>query len=254
MLVAINSCWKVPVGYFLINGILSQEKSNLVNICLSNVHEVGVTVKTLTFDGTSANFSMARCLGANLSFPNLVTFFPHPETKEKVHILLDAAHMIKLCRNTLSDLKVLYDKNDNAIQWKYFEQLVNYQNDIGLHARTKISQIHINIHKEKMKIRLAAQTFSMSVANALTFFSTSLNLKQFKQSESTIEFCKNINIFDFLSTRNFLSKSQYQKPLKHCNEGNNKLFIKESIEYLQISKCENQNKEKILILKITQKN
>ncbi len=46
MFVAINSCWKVPIAYFLINGISSQEKSNLVNICLSNVHEAGVIAKT----------------------------------------------------------------------------------------------------------------------------------------------------------------------------------------------------------------
>jgi len=46
MLVAINFCWKVPIAYFLINDISSQEKLNLVNICLSNIHEVGVIVKT----------------------------------------------------------------------------------------------------------------------------------------------------------------------------------------------------------------
>jgi len=120
---------------------------------------------------------MARCLGANLSFTNLITFFQHPETKEKVHILLDAAHMLKLCRNTLGDWKTINDGNDKAIQWKYFEELVSYQDKIGLHAETKIRSRHIIYHKEKMKVRLAAQTFSMSETNALTFCSTILNLK-----------------------------------------------------------------------------
>lgn len=82
-----------------------------------------------------------------------------------------------------------------------------------------------------MKVRLVAQTFSMSVANASTFCSTTLNLKQFNNSETTIQFCNTINnIFDFLNTRNFLSKSEYQKPLKKSNEENKiKLFIKNSI-------------------------
>lgn len=119
---------------------------------------------------------MARCLGANLSFTNLITFIQHPETNEKVYILLDATHMLKLCRNTLGDWKTIYDGNDKVIQWKYFEELVSYQDRIGLHAGTKISNCsrHISYHKEKTKVRLAAQTFSMSVANALTFCSTIL--------------------------------------------------------------------------------
>jgi len=139
-------------------------------------------------------------------------------------------------------------------QWKYFEELVNYQDRIGLHAGIKIRSRHISYHKEKMKVRLAAQTFSMSVANALTFCSTTLNLEQFKDSETTVQFCKTINnIFDFLNTRNFLSKSEYQKPLKSSNEEKIKLFIKNSIEYLQSLKCENKNKEKILLVKSQRK-
>jgi len=70
----------------------------------------------------------------------------------------------------------------------------------------------------------------MSVTNALIFCSITLNLNQFNNSETTITFCKTINnIFDFLNTRNFLSKSEYQKPLKSSDEGTSKLFIKDSI-------------------------
>jgi len=67
-----------------------------VNTVLSFVHDTNVTVKTLTFDGTAANLSMATNLGAQLSFPDLKPYFEHPETKQKVHLFLDPAHMIKL--------------------------------------------------------------------------------------------------------------------------------------------------------------
>jgi len=94
----------------------------------------------------------------------------------------------------------------------------------------------------------------MSVANALTLCSTTLNLEQFNDSETTVQFCKTINnIFDFLNSRNFLSKSEYQKPLKSSNEEEIMLFIKNSIEYLQSLKCENKNKEKILLVKSQRK-
>ncbi|KAF0693340.1 THAP-type domain-containing protein, partial [Aphis craccivora] len=54
MLVALNSNWKIPVAYFLINGISAEEKSNLVNKCLSNVYDTGAVVKSLTFDGAAS--------------------------------------------------------------------------------------------------------------------------------------------------------------------------------------------------------
>lgn len=58
--------------------------------------------------------------------------------------------------------------------------------------------------KEKMKVSLAAQTFSASVADALTLCKNE-SFEGFQDSDSTIEFCKKINdIFDFLNTRNFL--------------------------------------------------
>lgn len=78
MLVAINSNWKIPVAYFLVNVLNSQEKANLVCTVLSFVHDTGTCVKTLTFDGTAANMSMATNLGAQLSFPDLKPYFKHP--------------------------------------------------------------------------------------------------------------------------------------------------------------------------------
>lgn len=69
-----------------------------------------------------------------------------------------------------------------------------------------------------MKVSLAAHTLSSSVADAFAYCSNSLNLPQFENFEATIEFCKNINnVFNFLNTRNFLSKSPYKRPLYDTN-------------------------------------
>jgi len=60
LIVALNSNWKLPVGYFLINGITAKEKSNLVITCLRNLHDTGVIIKTFTFDGAASNLSMNK--------------------------------------------------------------------------------------------------------------------------------------------------------------------------------------------------
>jgi len=256
MLVSLNSNWKVPVGYFLINGIGSTEKANLVNACLDHLCDTEVIVKTLTFDGTVSNFSMAKCLGADFTLTNLKPFLKHPESETIVHIILDPAHMLKLCRNTLGDWKTIFDENMVPIKWKYFKQLVQIQEEIGLHLGTKIRKRHIKYHKEKMKVLLAAQTFSSSVSDALSYCSETLNLDVFKNCEATITLCQKINnIFDFLNTRNFLSKAPYKKPLRKANEDSIINFIHSSIKYLQNLYCVPPGKDEnvIPIIKSTRK-
>lgn len=128
------------------------------------MNDTGVIVKSLTFDGAASNISMVKILGANLSTKPL---FKHPNTQDDVHIFLDAARMLKLVRNTLGDWGTLYHQNGKSIEWDYLKKLVDLQEKGGLHLATKLRR-HIWYFKEKMKVSLGAQTFSASVADALT--------------------------------------------------------------------------------------
>lgn len=129
----INGRWKLPVGYFLINGLTGMQKSNLITMCLHLLHEAGVTVASLTFDGAATNITMANCLGADLSINSSKTYFPHPVTKQPIYILLDPPHMLKLIRNTLGTYKVMFDGNKNPIKWEYLEKIVEVQEREALH-------------------------------------------------------------------------------------------------------------------------
>jgi len=64
------------------------------------------------------NICMVKTFGANL--PTKPSF-KHPSTQEEVHIFLDAAHMLRLVRNTLGDWQTLYDQNGKSIEWDYFK-------------------------------------------------------------------------------------------------------------------------------------
>lgn len=94
MLVCINGAWKVPVGYFLLNGIIAEQKVNLVNICVQMAYEAGVRVVSLTSDGLRSNFSMVRLLGCNLEAVPMKTWFKHPGTDEKIYVFPDPCHML----------------------------------------------------------------------------------------------------------------------------------------------------------------
>jgi len=65
-----------------------------------------------------------------------------------------------------------------------------------------------------------------------------LKNKLFENAEATNEFCRRINnIFDLLNSRNFLSKSPFNKPLLSDNFLNLNIFIDESIDYLNGIQC-----------------
>ena len=56
MVVSHRSSLKVPVGYFLIDGLGSTERSEIVLQALSKLHSVGVNIVSLTCDGSIVSF------------------------------------------------------------------------------------------------------------------------------------------------------------------------------------------------------
>jgi len=63
MAVAINSSWKVPVGYFFIKSLTASERANILNTALKLIHETGAICRSVTFDGAAVNISMTNILG-----------------------------------------------------------------------------------------------------------------------------------------------------------------------------------------------
>lgn len=224
LVTSVNGNWKIPVGYFFIDGLSGTERANLVNMCLEFLHPSGVTITSITFDGAAANISMAKQLGANLTdFHNLITKFSHPITKEQVFIFFDICHMIKLIRNCLGELKVLTTKEGKLVKWEYLVSLVNFQNEEGLSAAAKLRNKHINFAKEKMRVKTATQVFSRSVSDALTFLEKDLEIDNFKGAEETATFCQLFNdVFDILNSRSKFAKYPYKRAL--CQETANIFF------------------------------
>ena len=100
MVVSINDKQKITAGYFLIHKINGSQKANLVTQCLILLHDVGIKIVALTFDGLGANIKMASDLGCDFSkLDKMVTTFSHPKSQEKIAVFLDPCHMLKLIRN-----------------------------------------------------------------------------------------------------------------------------------------------------------
>ena len=233
MAVSVNSSWKVPCGYFLVNGLTGAEKANLTKECITKLHEVGVKVVSFTCDGPTSHQSMLKLLGAKLSPDDMQAYFPHPcDPNTKIYIFLDACHMIKLVRNTTSDWRVLYDKDGNDIKWQFVVQLQELQETEGLHLANKLRPAHIKWKPQKMKVNLAAQALSSSVADALEYCEGKLKLPQFQGCGPTVQFIRVFDrLFDVLNSRNPLARN-FKAPIRRSNYQYTKKFLDEATEYI----------------------
>lgn len=126
MVSGIGSDFKIPIGYFLSNGLCSQEKSSLLDEAILKLTKIGVGVASITSDGASTNIPAYKELGAD--FENDKPYFQNKFKKgSKIYIVLDAPHMLKLARNVLSNKQVLYDGQDRKIEWRILKDLVSFQ-------------------------------------------------------------------------------------------------------------------------------
>ncbi len=118
LVTAMNSNWKLPIGYFLANGLSGRECANLITIALQKLPDVGVMVASTTCDRPSGHFAMTSSFRAKLSVCDMVPYFSHLcDDPLQVYALLDCVHMLKLVRNTFARLGVLFNKEGGRIEW-----------------------------------------------------------------------------------------------------------------------------------------
>jgi DNA transposase THAP9 len=235
MAVCLNERWKIPCSYYLIDSLTGSERAELTRKCLVKLYEIGVRVETFTFDGASSNITMANALGANLSsgVDNLKTSFSHPsDAKREVSVFLDVCHMMKLVRNCLADKGSIVDGDGNIIQWKYISELEKLQSTEGLRLGNKLTKAHIAWYNQKMKVKLAAQALSTSVADALDFCEQKLKLPQFSGAGPTASFIRIFDrLFDILNSRSPVSRS-FKAPLRINNEFLWRPFLEKARKYI----------------------
>lgn len=223
MLVCSNENWKLPIGYFFVDGLTAECRANLIKIALSNSWQVGVDVVALTFDGCPSNISAANLLGCHLDDINtLKTTFQHPSCDKKVAVFLDPCHMLKLVRNTFESKRVLFDSEGKEIQWKLLENLLSLQTNETLNFANKLSARHINFRNQIMKVKLATQLLSKSVATAIKLCEEILVSSRFVNTDPTVKFIENFNnIFDIMNSRK-RERFGFKKPI--CRENKDDIF------------------------------
>lgn len=243
VLVCLNESWKIPVAYFFVKSLSSQTRANLMTTCLSKCHDSGVDVVAITFDGCASNLGAASLLGCSFSTPsNIKTTFKHPDSDKKVAVFLDPCHMIKLVRNTFESKKIIFNPDGKLIKWQLIVNLNRLQKSAGLNFANKLSNRHIAFRNEVMKVKLATQLLSRSIARALELCDQLSLAPNITNTEPTVEFINIFNdLFDVLNSR-ASGEYGYKRPLCSQNQANVLHFLEQAKSYILSLKIYNKSR------------
>lgn len=194
MVRGIASSWKQPFGYFFYKtSPTSVELKDILFESIRRLSVVGLNVLGVVSDQGSNFYSLVRNL-LKLSEENPVF---KVDEKELVYIF-DVPHLIKSMRNNFYAYKFIF--NGKETSKVYLEKMYTSDKEKNYRLAPKLSNDHIFPNNfQKMKVKLATQVFSHSVAVALFTYIDFGILP--KEATPTAEFIENINIlFDLLNS------------------------------------------------------
>lgn len=186
MISGVNEFFQISVSYYFIRSLGAYDRENILMEVIKELTEkTGIRISSVTFDGYASNATMCELLGADLN-KELKPNFLNPYDGKLINIILDPSHAEKLVRSTLESPKILYDGDNNKIEWNYFVQLYKYSQENNFGLAHKISKRHIEFHSRKMCVRTAVELLSNSTANSLEFLMQQ-NIPEFSNASATIK-------------------------------------------------------------------
>ena len=203
--VAVNSSWKLPIGFFFTNSATSEDLANLTRLAITYLNETGAILISVTMDNAASNISMIHKLGGSISDASKLKCSIQEKNILQIPILviLDPSHILKLVRNALHDCSIIYSPDFSPAKWSHISALHNFQKEAGLHFANKLTEKHINFSGQKMKVNLAAQVLSRSVAGGLQYAEENLDDAAFHHTSGTCKYLQTFDIlFDRMNSRN----------------------------------------------------
>lgn len=108
-----------------------------------------------------------RGLHTELNISETKPYFENPSTKEKVFVLADVPHLLKLIRNNFVDHGFLID--NKLIKKEIVEQAINATSGSDLKITHKITLDQLNVAgPQRQKVKYAAKLLSHTMSSAIS--------------------------------------------------------------------------------------
>jgi hypothetical protein len=154
--------WKQAVGFVLTGSTCKTDLlRNLICQCLDHLQSVGLNVKVVISDQGSNFQSVTKTLGVTVNTP----FFEH---KGKTYLyMFDPPHLLKSIRNNLFKYSILFGDSKMA-KWSDITTFFARDEQQKYRLAPKLTKKHVELPAfSKMKVKLASQVFSRTVAAGL---------------------------------------------------------------------------------------
>lgn len=238
MINGLNKPISLPFAHHFINTLNKEEKAELLESVIAAISETNAIILNITCDGLPTNFAMFELLGASFKLNDIRPYIMNPVTDKKIYTMLDPCHMLKLVRNCLMNRGIIHDGEDHAIKWNHFEKLEDARVSKGF-VQHKLNKTHIECERNKMNVKLAAQTLSRSVAKAMESLMEAKK-PHFQDCIGTIKFTRLFNdLFDVLNTgfRDLLENyenNKFKVPLSPATAEIVLPFLDQAIDYIKL--------------------
>ena len=158
--------WKQPLGFFLSAGPTTAEVlENLLMQCIAKLQAAGFVVAATVCDMGTTNQELYSRLGVK---PEEPTFVCGGKT---VTALFDVPHLFKCIRNGLYKYDVEVD--GKLLSWQHIKAFYDLDSARPLRFAPKLKRSHLVLKPfKKMKVKLATQVMSRTVASGMTLYSS----------------------------------------------------------------------------------
>lgn len=222
--------------YASAKGISGQNLVNLINDNIKLLDTIGFQIQATVCDQGSNNRKAYTLLGVTDETP----YFKLGGEERKIYATFDTPHLIKSIRNNLMQSQM--ETPDGTVSWNVIKEIYESEKNSSTKLCPKLTYRHIYPNTfEKMRVTLATQVFSRTVAAAIR---TRHELQKFtveneKYALATANFCEKIDkLFDNLNSKTLYSKNSNQCALKENN------YIVENLKFMKhyISRLKCQKK------------
>ncbi|XP_063934406.1 uncharacterized protein LOC135146177 [Zophobas morio] len=208
MFSALHDSFVQPVAVYGVKGATKGEiLAQIILKIIIEITKAGGNVRGIICDGATTNRKMWSILGISGQKNNLVNSFKNPCNDEPIYAFSDTPYLFKCVRNRMYNQPHLVTPF-GKILWSYYEALyeLDKKNPGNLRVCKKLSYDHINpTNFLKMRVKLATQIFSNSVADGLTIYKERNPSVIDDNVKPTIQFTKFMNsLFDVLNRKCYL--------------------------------------------------
>lgn len=206
MAVGITGHWKLPLGYFFLDGQPLDVLGEIVKNAFLLLDRIGVSAIALVLDGLTADHKLLELLGGCVTPGKLKCTFPHPSgSGEEVFAFFDVHHLLLLTKNTLAQNKDVHIPNHGIASWEHIIRLKKILDEPSPCSVTKLNTKQL-FHRQKVKMQISTEPITASVANTLQILRNGKTLG-FLESEGTEVFIKLFDLlFQIFSSQNLYAK------------------------------------------------